>query len=314
MTILQTLKNHYQDALLSHARLGGLPKIEKEDWSKMSVLEAQELLDWTLSQKWEFEQDVIYDWICGLHSPSLTILFAIVENGFALHPSASMCDENKVLFAHVCVGGVRCKKLPQEFKSYIIQGVTEGDPLLLVMDFQQWIEDLALTDLVLQRIAGVDESGLMSSSPEVLAYNLIDSLEDNGESDKEYCQWLEQKFNEPWFASVLAIAAPCIWSWGNKESVSYTPEQIQRLHQRTQKFFQTIPANTMDQAIAKEMVCEGDAKYLDSLMPLLPDSMQKHHMHNTFFDNQPYTHQLRFNQRLKDSVECFGALTASRKM
>lgn len=314
MTILQTLKNHYQDELLTHERLGSLPDIQKEQWDKISAFEAQELLNWTLSQKWICEQDVMYDWMCGLVSPALKILVALMDRQFDIHCSAPMSDENKVLMASACAIGIRCGKLPHKFKSYIVQGATEGDPLLLAMDFLQWTEDFSITNIVLHRIAGLDESGLKCSSIQALANSLTDALEDNDENGQKCLQWLQSQFNEQWFADLLVASTCYIWSWENGRFSSYTSERLQDFHKRTQEFLKSIPSNAIEKAICAAQRSNSEAKYLDSLMPLLPDSVQKHHMHNPFFDDQPYTHQLRFNQHLKDSVECFGALAASRKM
>ena len=314
MTILQILKNHYKDELLTDQRLGDLPDIEKEEWGKISSLEAQELLDWTLSQKWICEQDVLYDWMCGLFSPALKILDVVMDKKFDIHYSTPSSDENKVLMASACAIGIRCGKLPQEFKSYIVQGVTEGEPLWLAMDFLQWTEDFSIANIALQRIAQVDESGLKCSSIDALANSLMDALEDNDENGQKCIQWLQGQFHQEWFSALVVAMSSYIWNWKNSRFSSYTSERLQGFHQRTQTFFKNIPSNTIATVICVAQKSKIDAKYLDSLMPLLPDGVQKDHMHNPFFDSQPYIHQLRFNQHLKDSVECFGASAPSRKM
>lgn len=314
MTILQILKNHYKDQLLTGESLGALPDIPKEEWGKISAVEAQELLNWTLSQKWVCSQEVMYDWVCGLSSSALKILHNLLDNGFGMHYSVPICAESKVLLATACAVGIRCKKLSEEYKPYILQGVTEGDPLLLAMDFLQWTEDLSNVNMVFQRIGGIDESHLLCPSAQAMGYSLVDSLEGDEEHDKECCQWIRNQFDEPWFPSVVVAASPCIWNWENGKYSSCTPKQIQQRHEKTQKLFQDISPKTIERIIEEALKAGEEAKYLDSLMPLLPDSAQKHHMNNPFFDNQPYTHQLRFNQHLKDSVECFGASATSRKM
>lgn len=314
MTILQTLKNHYQDALLSHERLGCLPDIQKEEWGKMSAVEAQKLLNWTLSQKWVCQQEIMYDWICGLSSPALKILYTLLDHGFGMQYSVPICAESKVLLANACAVGIRCNKLSEEFNSYITQGVTEGDPSLLAMDFLQWTEDFANLDIAFERIVGVDESDLHCPSTQAVGYNLVEALEGDEKHERQWCQWMKNQFDKPWFPSVILAASPCIWNWENGTYSSCTPNQIQQRHEKTQKLFKNISPKTI-QCIIEEAEKEGEeAKYLDSLMPLFPETVQKHHMHNPFFDNQPYTHQLRFKQHLKDSVECFGASTVPRKM
>lgn len=314
MSILQTLQTHYNDALINNERLGQLPVIEKDQWAELDTTEAHSLLNWVVAQKWECEQDIVYDWLHGLYSPGLDVLMKIVDQGYDLHYSGNASAENKVLIAHACTIGIRTHKLSDEFKSYIVQGATEGDPLLLAMDFHMWLDDLSVADLVLTQIAGVDEGQLRCSSFETLSCHLIEALEDNQDSDQMYCQWLQSNIDQPWFSKVLDAATGGIWYWGNSPYASRSEERLSCLHERCRQFLSVCSHSIIEQTLCEAKNNGSDAKYLDSMIPLLPVDIQQSLIDDPFFDNQLHTQELRFNQDLKNSVKEFGCAPSVRKL
>lgn len=315
MTVLQILQTHYHDALINNQRLGGLPVIEKEQWDNLDTAQVHSLLNWVVAQKWECEQEVIYDWLHGLHSPGLNILMEIVDQGYGLHYSGNASAENKVLIAHACSIGIRTRKLSDEFKSYIVQGATDGDPLLLAIDFHMWLDDVSVADLVLTRIARVDESQLRCSSFETLSYFLINSLEDNQVSDQMYCQWLKSKSDQPWFPKMLDAATGGVWYWENSPYSSlHDKKMVSCLHERCRQFLSVCSHSVIEQTLCEAKNTGSDAKYLDSMIPLLPVDIQQALINDPFFDNQPYTQDLRFKQDLHDSVKEFGCVPSVRKL
>ena len=314
MTVLQILQTHYHDALINNQRLGGLPVIEKEQWDDLDAAQAHSLLNWVVAQKWECGQEVVYDWLHGLHSPGLDILLEIVDQGYGLHYSGNVSAENKVLIAHACAIGIHTRKISDEFKSYIVQGATDGDPLLLAIDFHMWLDDLSVADLVLAKIAGVDQSQLHCSSFETLSCFLIDALEDNQDKDHKYCRWLQSNSDQPWFSKVLDAATGGIWFWGNSPHSSRNEEEVSCLHERCRQFLSVCSQSVIEETLREAKNTGSDAKYLDSMVPLLPVGIQQFLINDPFFDNQPYTQHLRFKQDLQASIENFGNSASVRKM
>lgn len=158
MTLLEKLQQHYQDQCASHQRLGDLPKIEDSEWI-LQPQESQALLNWILSQKWQYEQVKLYDGFYGLESSALELLSTMVKKGLGMHPTVKVDPENKVFLAVAFV--VRFEST-HEYFSYVLDGVKHGDPLMLAMAFTQWIGNYSLAEVVLERISNVSEKDFWS--------------------------------------------------------------------------------------------------------------------------------------------------------
>ena len=316
MSLLEKIQQHYQEQCLFNQRLGDLPKIEDSEWV-LKTQEAQALLDWILSQKWQYQQIKIYDSIYGLESSALQLLSTMVRKGFAMHPTVHTGAENKVFLANACAMGVFCEKMPHEYFSYVVDAAKYGHPLLLAIDFNhyiQWVGNFALTEMVLKRIANVSENDVICSPYQVLSNNLMDALEDDDEPGHSYCQWLQTQSDQPWAPKLLAHFAYSTWYWNGSPHCSSPPERVNELNERSQRFLKDYPQWAFEKSLEVAKQNHSDGRYIDSLISLCPSAVQNILLDDDFLDNQPNTQQLRFNRDLKDSVACFGATPVTRKM
>lgn len=316
MSLLEKIQQHYQEQCLSHQRLGDLPKIEDSEWV-LKTQEAQALLDWILSQKWQYQQIKIYDSIYGLESSALQLLSTMVRKGFAMHPTVHTGAENKVFLANACAMGVFCEKMPHEYFSYVVDAAKYGDPLLLAMDFNhyiQWVGNFALTEMVLKRIANVSENDVICSPYQVLSNNLMDALEDDDEPGHSYCQWLQTQSDQPWSPKLLAHFAYSAWYWNSSPHCSSPPERVNELNERSQRFLRGYSQSAFEQALTYAKLNHTSAKYFDSLISVSPQPIQEVLIEDGFLNGQPNTQRLRFEQDLKKSVAGCGGIPPARKM
>lgn len=313
MSLIEKLQHHYCDQLLSNQRLGELPNIADHEFN-MQPQESQALLDWVLSQKWQYEQIKLYDGIYGLYSPTLILLSKMVRLRLGLHPTVQVDPENKVFLAHTCAVGIYCEKLPIEYFSYIVEGAHHGDPLLLAMDFTQWIGELELTEVVLKRITNVNVKDLLGSPYHALSNNLMDALEDNDEHGHHYCQWLQKQATQPWAHQMLSCFAYSTWYWNNSPHSSRPPQEVEKLNERSRRFLKIYSQSVFEEVLKYAKRHHPDAKYLDDLLSLVPRHIQDILVRDDFLDNQPHAQHLRFKQTLKHSIDGLGATSIARKI
>lgn len=320
MSILTLLQNYYQDEIAQGSVLGALPDIQLAQWDGLTDASAQNLVDWVLQQEWSFQQDVIYDWLHGLYSPAIIVLNRLVDLGYGL--TIANCPlivsaKNKVYVAHTCEVAIRKDpELEEHLRSLIVDGLRSGDSELIAMDFQQWLGDFEFANLALDNIEKTNlvQNHLNCSSTKTLINCFINFLEEPTEYDEKYGDFVVSNWERSCMPQALKYISESVWYWENSKYIVRTQSDIELYRNRAQFFLQDCPLHVVEKCINDHCSDEKDFKRLDSIVPLLPVHIQKSMINNFVFDNQPYTHQLRFQQELNNAVQKCGVGAAVRKL